>query len=183
MKTGFGNQLKTERKTHFQLLPKKGPKKCPVYPKLPWIGNISLKFEKQVKSNVQNCFRAVDPRVIFQTRKILPSIYKDAVPITHQTMVIHQYVCRCDCRYVGRTYPRLQHKINQHFPKSIRNKGNPPTVLPKRNCKITTPLNQQDCDSAIGLHLIQNSDCACHYHIDQFCISVKARTIFHLGTL
>ena len=31
-------------------------KKCPVYLKLPWIGNISRKFEKQVKSNVQNCF-------------------------------------------------------------------------------------------------------------------------------
>ena len=27
----------------------------PVYLKLPWIGNISRKFEKQVKSNVQNC--------------------------------------------------------------------------------------------------------------------------------
>ena len=40
--------------------------------KLPWIGNISLKFEKQVKSNVQNCFSAVEPHVIFQTRNILP---------------------------------------------------------------------------------------------------------------
>ena len=31
--------------------------------------HISRKFEKQVKSNFQNCFTAVDPRVIFQTRK------------------------------------------------------------------------------------------------------------------
>ena len=127
----------------FQLLPKEGLKKCPVYLKLPWIGNISLKFEKQVKSNVQNCFRAVDPRVIFQTRKILPLTYKDAVPITHQSMVAYQYVCvwRCDCRYVGHTSLRLQDKINQHIPKLIRNKENPTKVLPKRNCKITTPLN------------------------------------------
>ena len=31
---------------------KEGPQKCPAYLKLPWIGSISLKFEKQVKSNV-----------------------------------------------------------------------------------------------------------------------------------
>ena len=115
------NSSISKKISRFQLLPKEGPKKCPVYLKLPWIGNISGKFEKQVKSNVQNCFRAVDPRVIFQTRKILPSIYKDAVPITHQSMVVYQYVCRCDCRYVGRTSLRLQDRINQHIPKPIRN--------------------------------------------------------------
>ena len=43
-----------------------GPQKCPVYLKLHWIGNISLKFEKQVKSNVQNCFTAVQRRVILK---------------------------------------------------------------------------------------------------------------------
>ena len=36
-------------------------------------------------------------------RKVLPSIYKGAVPVTQQSMVVNQYVCRCDCRYVGRT--------------------------------------------------------------------------------
>ena len=52
------------------------------------------KFEKQVRSNVQNRFRAFDPRAIFQTRKFLPSVYKDAVPIIHQSMVVYQYGCR-----------------------------------------------------------------------------------------
>ena len=84
---------------------------------------------------------------------------------------------------MDRTSLRLRDRINQHIPKSIRNKENPTKVLLKRNCKITTSLNQQDCDSAIGLHLIQNLDCASHYHIDQFSILAKARTIFHLGTL
>ena len=119
------NSSISKKISRFQLLPEEGPKKFPAYLKLPWIGNTSRKFEKQVKSNVQNCFRAVDSRVIFQTRKILPSIYKDAVPITHQSMVAYQYVCRCDCRYVGRTSLRLQDRINQHIPKSIRNKENP----------------------------------------------------------
>ena len=84
---------------------------------------------------------------------------------------------------MGRTSLRLQDRINQHIPKSIRNKENLTKVFPKRNCKITSPLNQQDCDSAIGLHLIQNPDCASHYHIHQFSILAKARTIFHLETL
>ena len=101
---------------------KESPHKCPAYLKLPWIGKISLKFEKQVKSNVQNCFSAVQPRLILQTRKILPSIHKDAVPTTQQSLVVYQYVCRCDCRYVGCTSLKLQEIITQHIPKSIRNK-------------------------------------------------------------
>ena len=82
-----------------------------MYLKLPWIGNISLKLKKQVKSNAQNCFKTVDACVIFQTRKILPSIDNDVVPITHQSMVVYQYVCRCGCRYVGRTGAN----DNRHF--------------------------------------------------------------------
>ena len=162
---------------------KEGPQKCPVYLKLPWIGNISLKFEKQVKSNVQNCFSAVEPRAFFQTRKILPSIHKDVAPTTQQSLVVYQYVCRCDCRYVGRTSLRLQERITQHIPKSIRNKEKPTKVLPRRNCKTKTSLNQLECDSAIGLHLLQNPDCAAHYHDRQFSILANARTQFHLAAL
>ena len=96
---------------------KEGSQKCPVYLNLSWISNILLKFEKQVKSNVKNCFSAVEPHVIFQTRKILPSIYNDAVPIMQQILVVYQYVCRCDSRYVGRTLLRLRERINQHISK------------------------------------------------------------------
>ena len=52
----------------FQFLPKFGSNKCPVYLKLPWIGNISLKFENKTKSSVKHCFRAVEPQVLFSTR-------------------------------------------------------------------------------------------------------------------
>ena len=96
----------------FQSLPKFGPNKCPVYLKLPWIGNISLKFENKIKSSVKHCFRAVEPRVFFSNRKIFLSIYKYAVPSIQQSMVVYEYVCRCDCRYVGCTFLRLEEKIN-----------------------------------------------------------------------
>ena len=162
---------------------KESPQKCPVYLKLPWIRNISLKFGKQVKSNVKNCFSAVEPRVIFHTRIILPSIHKDAVPTAQQSLVVYQHVCRCDCRYVGRTSLRLQERITQRIPKSTRNKEKPTKVLCRRNCKAKTPLNQLECNSAIGLHLLQNPDCAAQHHERQFSILAKAKTQFHLAVL
>ena len=98
----------------LQSLPKFGPDKCLVYLKLPWIGIISHKFENKIKSSVKHCFRAVEPRVLFSTRKTFPFIHKDAVPSIQQSMVVCEYVCRCDYRYVGCTSLRLKERINQH---------------------------------------------------------------------
>ena len=58
-----------------------GSQKCPVYLKLPWIGDSSLHFESQIKQAITNCFFAVNPRV---TKKALPSIQKDCVPATQK---------------------------------------------------------------------------------------------------
>ena len=62
----------------FKLPPKEGPEKCPVYLKLPWIGNISTKFKNQCKAVVSSCFDAVKLRVAFSTRKMLPTVRKEA---------------------------------------------------------------------------------------------------------
>ena len=45
----------------FQQSTKEGPKKCPVYLKLPLIGENSLKFERKIKLSINNCFGAVQP--------------------------------------------------------------------------------------------------------------------------
>ena len=37
---------------------------CPVYLHILWIGNVSMKFEKQITSAVKRCFFSVEPRVI-----------------------------------------------------------------------------------------------------------------------
>ena len=74
----------------FNLEPKEEPQRCPVCLKLSWTGKIPLKFESQIKSAVQKCYGAVEPDVIFSTRKLLPAIYKDALPSTHQSMVVYQ---------------------------------------------------------------------------------------------
>ena len=87
----------------------------------------------------------------------------------------------CDCRYVGRTTQRLQDRINQHIPKSIRTGHQQQKFQPQRNCKKTaTEIN---CDSAIGQHLLQTETCANNFNTNQFSILAKARTQFHLSTL
>ena len=87
----------------FNRKPKEGPQKCPVYLKLPWIGKISLNFEKQTKIAINRCHHAVEPRIIFTTRKILPAIHKDVLSSLQQSMVVYQYVCCCDCGGGGGT--------------------------------------------------------------------------------
>ena len=100
---------------------------------------------------------------------------------TQQSMIVYQYVCHCDCRYVGRTTQRLQERINQHIPKSIRTGHQQQKFQPQRNCKKTS--TEINCDSAIGQHLLQNNTCANNFNTNQFSILAKARTQFHLSTL
>jgi len=110
----------------------------------------------QIKKNknkfaITECYKAVQPRITFSTKKILPAVCQDHVPTTQQSMVVYHYVCCCKGRYVSRPLLRLQEKINNisRNPSAI-NKN-----LPKRNCKekINTTKSPQ-CDSVIGLHLL-----------------------------
>ena len=41
-----------------------GREKRPVYLKLPWIGNVSSKFENQINKAITSCSYAVKPRVV-----------------------------------------------------------------------------------------------------------------------
>ena len=41
-----------------------GPKKCPVYLKLPWTGNVSSKFENQISKAITSSYYALTPRVV-----------------------------------------------------------------------------------------------------------------------
>ena len=161
----------------FNSKSKKGQQKCPVYLKLPWIGKLSLNFEKQTKIAINRCYQAVELHII-STRKILNAIHKDVLPSLQQSMVIYQYVCRCDCWYMGQTSQRLQDRINQHILRCIRSDKRPTKNLHNRECKITSTPNVY-CDSAIGQHLLENEECAKHYNDAQFSILATARSSFH----
>ena len=153
----------------FKLPPKEGPEQCPVYLKLPWIGNISTKFENQCKTAVSSCFGAVKLRVAFSTRKMLPTVRKDVVPTKQQSMVVYQYVCRCDCRYVGRTSQRLQDRIKQHIPKAIRNQA-------QTSCDLSQ--SNHTCSSAIGQHLLNNKNAPLNMMITNFLFWLKEKHFF-----
>ena len=99
-----------------------GPKKCPIYMKLPWIGSVSSKFENQINKAITSCFYAVKPSAVYNTKVTLPSVKKESVPTTQKSCVIYEFPCRCEARYVGRTRQRLADRIKQHVPTSIRKK-------------------------------------------------------------
>jgi len=179
------NLIKSTIKRKLQQLssnPVHTVKKCPVYLHIPWIGNISTKFEKQLTSAVKRCLFSVEPRVVFTTRQLLPATKKDVLPSHHQNNVIYQFVCHCDSRNVGRTSQRLEERIKQHIPKSITN---PPTPhirqsLPRPG-KDTS--RRQFHQSAIGQHLLDNAQCTLYYNMDKFSVLARARTSFHLSAL
>ena len=106
------------------------------YVKLPWIGENSLKFERKIKLSINNCFGAVQPRVVFSTRQILPAILKDVLPTFQQSNVVYEYMCQYS-QYVGRMSQRLHDRIRQHMPKSIRNKTSKEHKQPECPGKLT----------------------------------------------
>ena len=111
---------------------------------------------------------------MFSTRKMLPTVRKNVVPTTQQSMIVYQYVCCCDCRCIGRTSQRLQDRMKQHIPTAIRNQSQPNLALFQSNHTST---------SAIGQHLLNNEKCASYYNYNQFSILAKGRTLFHLSAL
>ena len=158
-----------------------GPEKCPVYLKLPWIGNVSSKFENQISKAITSCSYAVKPRAVYNTRVMLPSAKKDSVPTTQKSCVVYEFSCRCEARYVGRTTQRLADRIKQHVPTSIRTKNTTTREQPPRMCKNS--ISKMKSDSAIGQHLITNPECAKTYTDDSFRIIGQARSSFHLSVL
>ena len=150
---------------------------------MPWIGNVLMKFEKQITSAVKRCFFCVKPRVIFNTRPLLPVIEKDVLPSHHHSNVIYQFVRHCDSRYVGRMSQHLKERIKQHVPRFI---ANPPALHNRqslsRSCKANT-CPQKFHESAIGQHLLHNAQCALYYSNEKFSILARGCSFFHLSAL
>ena len=89
---------------------------------LPWSSSVSSKFKNQINKAITSCFYAVKPRVVYNTRVMLPFSEKDSVPTTQKSCVVYEFSCRCEARYVGRTTQRLADRI-KHVPTSIRKKS------------------------------------------------------------
>ena len=172
-----------------------GPEKCPVNLKAPCIGSASQQFEHQIKSAVQNCYKAVSLRLIFSSQCMLSAAKKDAQSANQRSMVIYKYVCHWDSRYVGRTTQRLQERIEQHVAKAIRqratltheqgsHRSQPTRTQPNRKCKAKSKTRfEPESDSAIGQHLLKSNQCARNYSDSRFKTLTAARSQFHLSLL
>ena len=110
-------------------------------------------------------------------------------------LVIYEYMCHCDSRYVGRTTQRLQERINQHPPKAIRQRTTPTQVQrthrsqptrtqPNRKCKAKSYSQlEPESDSAFGQHLLESNQSAHNYSDSWLKFLTTACFQFHLSLL
>ena len=69
-----------------------GPEKCPVYLKLPWIGNVSSKFENQISKAITSCYYAVKP-VWFTTLGLCYHLQKKIAFLPLKKVVLFMNFC------------------------------------------------------------------------------------------
>ena len=142
-----------------------GPKRCPVFLRLPWIGNsASGNFEKKIKRTVQPVFRTCDVRMCFTSKPVFPPCVKDIIPAHSKSNVIYLFECRCGHRYVGKTTQRLETRISQHLPAVLKSTRRPGTSSSKPP------------DSAIGQHLLSSTSCLDTFSRSLFTIVASARS-------
>ena len=167
------------RWSNFTLCPNLDPKNAPFI----YVSHGSVLFLPGLKSKLNLLSNSAFPlwnHVLF-TNELLPATNEDVLPALQKSNVIYQFSCHCDSRYVGRTSQRLQDRIKQHVPKSIRScSSSQKRLLPARRCKSSTQTTTQSLasDSAIKLHLLQNPTYAQHYDDSRFSILAQGRSPF-----
>ena len=112
---------------------------------------------------------------------MLQSAKRDSVPTTQESCVVYEFLCQCGAQYVGHTTQRLADRINNMFPMSIRKESS--TIREQLPCICKNISSKSNCESAIGQHLIRNSECTKAYTDNNFWIIGQVRSSFHLGVL
>ena len=149
-------------------------KLCPLYIKLPWIGDKSIAYENQIRKSVRACFSSAEVRTSYSTKPLMLFKVKEPLPTLLRNKIVYEFKCLCDQRYVGRTEQRLLDRVAQHVPSSIRN--------PKRKGNTIT-LDPEKQQSAIARHLCESKACAQAYQQEWFSVLDTAQSSFHLQTL
>ena len=161
-----------------------GPKRCPIFIRLPWIGPLSGVFEKRISDAVRLAYYAVQVRVAYRTSRAF-SLPKDRLPTPSLSNIIYLFECRpCNSRYVGKTSQHFGERIKQHVPKHLvdppadgkkRGRGRPPKNLEK-------PAAER-YPSAIACHLAENDECRTNYSVQHFSVLARGRSRQHLDVL
>ena len=117
----------------------------------------------------------------FTTLELYYHLLKKIAFLPLKKVAVYEFSCRCEARYVGRTTQRLADRIKHHVPTSIRKKSTAAREQPPRICKNNK--SKTNCESAIGQHLIANSECAKIYTDDNFRIIGQSRFSFRSSVL
>ena len=149
-----------------------GPQKCPVYLKLPYLGNISERFSKKISEEISQVFSSVHLRTVLYTDRPLNGIYKDVSPTHEKSNIIYKFSCHCGSDYVGKTSQRFHVRIDQHVPKVLNKWFNGRSEKPTKKYF-----------SAIEQHLLDNPECVKNYKKDNFSVLVRAENSFQLHIL
>ena len=159
-----------------------GPRKCILPIKLPFLGSASSRLEKDLKTTTQDCYGAVEPRVIFTSKSILSPAQKDSIPLIKSSMVVYHFECCCGNNYIGQTCRRLNDRIKEHVPRCVLQhyKNTPDNDYTK-----STTLMNAARRSSIAEHLLMNKSCGVEL-ADQdlnFTILRKCSSQFELRVL
>ena len=156
-----------------------GLEKCPVYLKLP--GLVMFHQSLQIKSiKPLHLVSMLWSPVWFTALELCYHLLKKIAFLPLIKVVVYEFSCRCEARYVGRTTQRLADRIKQHVPSRIRKKSNTVREQPPRLCKNNN--SKINCESAIGQHLLTNPECTKTYTDDNFRIIGQSRSSFHFFT-
>ena len=111
---------------------------------------------------------------------MLPVLRKYVLPIPQNSFVMYEYKCYYDSRYVRRTSQRLQNSSKQHIPQWLRQRLTRPRrsqLHRSHKQNVTKP----DCGNSIGLHFLENDQCALNYANKRLSILVTVRRSFDLS--
>ena len=139
--------------------------------RLPWIGEISKKFKKEVEEIIIKACTTTKPIVSFTTTHAFNPNYKDVLPTTAKSLLVYNYKCCCGKQYVGKTTQVLSERIKQHVARKL--------IDGKTEKRVKIEKN----DSAVTKHLKGNPECIPLEPERCFTVLARARNKSHLDVL
>ena len=149
-----------------------GPKKCPVYLRLPYLGPVMSRFHSNLKTAVEKVYFSTSLRIVYQTRNLTSGIVKDSLPAYDRSSVIYMFRCACNKQYIGRTGRRFHIRRDEHVPPPLREFIDGQTI----------PV-PETISSAIAEHLWSNPHCARQYQDVMFSFLAYGRNKLQLKIL
>ena len=94
-----------------------GPEKKTAYLTVPFLGDrFASEVKRRVRAATALAFPAIEPKLLFTTRRVPVRPLKDPVPLSCASNLVYCFVCDCGDSYIGRTVRRLSKRVDEHLP-------------------------------------------------------------------